>query len=246
MHKKEKWKIGLLSAVLPTVTTVLLAAVIGFVYKEVAVMGSNQIRQKAESYMGLSENAPKNATVFFGDSITELCPLEDIYADYTAQTGVPVCNRGISAECTASMLERAESTVIPLQPRNLVMLMGVNDLNQGVPQEEITENIRQIILKVKAQSPQTHIVLQAVYPTDPERESLYERFQLKGRENAVIRSLNQKLAVMAKEENVTFLDVTPLLADGNGNLRKDFTFDGLHPNSQGYLAVRQSILDCLH
>lgn len=245
MRKGQKWKIGLLAALLPTVVAILLAAVIGVVYKEVAVMGSNQIRQKAENYAALTDCAPKNATVFFGDSITELCDVDDLYYQYTKDTGVPVCNRGISAECTASMLERTESTIISLQPRNLVMLMGVNDLNQGIPQEEITENIRQIILIVREKSPQTHIVLQAVYPTDPDRESLYERVQLNGRDNETIRSLNQKLAAMADEENVAFLDVTDLLADENGNLKKEYTFDGLHPNSKGYLAVYQAVTDKL-
>lgn len=205
-------------------------------------MGNNQIQQKAENYAVLSNSAPQNSTVFFGDSITELCNIGDLYAQYTESTGVPVCNRGISAECTASMLERTESTIIPLQPRNLVMLMGVNDLNQGITQEEITENIRQIITLVKEKSPQTHIVLQAVYPTDSNRESLYERFQLNGRDSETIRSLNEKLAVMAQEEGVVFLDVTPILADENGNLKKEFTFDGLHPNSRGYLAIRDAII----
>lgn len=245
MDRKKAWKIGLLSALVPTVTTAILATVIGVVYKEVAVMGSNQIRQKAENYVALSEAAPKNATVFFGDSITELCNLEDIYAQYMEESGVPVCNRGISAECTDSMLARTESTIIPLQPRNLVMLMGVNDLNKGVSQEQITENIRSIIRLVREKSPQTHMVLQAVYPVDTQRDSLYECFQLNGRHNETIRSLNEKLAVMAQEEGITFLDVTPYLADENGMLKKEYTFDGLHPNSAGYMAIRDEIIQNL-
>lgn len=47
---------------------------------------------------------------------------------------------------------------------------------------------------------------------------------------------------MAAEENVRFLDVTALLADENGNLRNDYTYDGLHPNVSGYLAVRDAIV----
>ena len=47
---------------------------------------------------------------------------------------------------------------------------------------------------------------------------------------------------MAQEQNVTFLDVTNLLADENGNLRQDYTFDGLHPNMNGYFAVKEEII----
>ncbi len=125
------------------------------------------------------------------------------------------------------------------------MLMGVNDLSAGVPHEQITDNIRQMIKLIQEKSPETNIVLQAVYPTAGERESLYENFQLGGRDSATVKSLNEKISAMAAEEGVRFLDVTDLLADENGNLRTDYTFDGLHPNVSGYLAVRQSIIDCL-
>ena len=47
---------------------------------------------------------------------------------------------------------------------------------------------------------------------------------------------------MAEEENVRFLDFTEILSDENGNLREDYTFDGLHPNIAGYLAVRDKIV----
>lgn len=125
------------------------------------------------------------------------------------------------------------------------MLMGVNDLSADVPHEQITDNIRQMIKLIQEKSPETNIVLQAVYPTAGERESLYENFQLGGRDSATVKSLNEKISAMAAEEGVRFLDVTDLLADENGNLRTDYTFDGLHPNVSGYLAVRQSIIDCL-
>lgn len=245
MEKKKKWKIGLLAALPPTLLASALFAIIVIVYRAVADMGDKRIRQKAQNYAALSDTATKHATVFFGDSITELCPLADIYASYIVRTGVQVCNRGISAECTASMLERLEDTVLSLQPRNLVMLMGVNDLNQGVSQEQITANIRQIIRLTKEKSPDTNIVLQAVYPVDPDRESLYEHFQLRGRENEKIRSLNEKLAALAVEETVSFVDVTDILADENGNLKKQYTYDGLHPNTQGYLAVSNQIIGYL-
>lgn len=242
MDIAQKLKIGLLSAMLPTILAILLIVVIVVVYRFVSQMGPTEIERKAQQYAQLAEYAPQDATVFFGDSITELCRIDDIYGEYSKKAGVPVVNRGISAETTASMLERIEESVIAIQPRNLVMLMGVNDLNQGVSQEQITENIRQMIQLVKEKTPQTNIVLQAVYPIDPDRTSFYERMQLKGRDNAAIRALNEKLAVMAEEENVRFINVTEVLSDENGNLRKDYTFDGLHPNVSGYLAVRDFII----
>lgn len=111
-----------------------------------------------------------------------------------------------------------------------------------MPQDQILYNIRSIIKLVQEKSPETNIVLQAVYPTGAERDSLYENFQLKGRDSSTVAELNQKLAVMAEAENVRFLDLTEILSDENGNLRAECTFDGLHPNTAGYLAVRDKIV----
>lgn len=245
MNTVQKWKIGLLSALLPTLLLIVLISIAAVVINFVIHMGPNEIQRKAEHYAQLSEYTPKNATVFFGDSITELCRIDDIYGEYSVKSDVPLVNRGISAETTGQMLERIDESIISIKPRNLVMLMGVNDLNQGVTQEQITDNIRQMISIVKEKSPETNIVLQAVYPTDPNRDSVYEKFQLNGRHNDTIRELNEKLAAMAKEEKVQFVDVTELIADENGNLRKEYTFDGLHPNVSGYLAVRDAIIEKL-
>lgn len=242
MTKGQKWKYGLIGAALPTVIVILLVIVAAVVLRFVSEMGPNDISRKAAHYAQLAEYAPENATVFFGDSITELCSVEDIYAEYSKNSGSPVINRGISAETTDHMLERVEDSVIALKPRNVVMLMGVNDLSAGVPQEQIADNIRAMIQLIQEKSPGTNIVLQAVYPTSGERESLYENYQLNGRDSATVKALNEKLAAVAAEENVRFLDVTALLADENGNLRNDYTYDGLHPNVSGYLAVRDAII----
>lgn len=241
----EKWKACLISAIIPTIIAVLLLAVIIFVYQQVAVMGNSDRVRKADYYTQLVDYTPKNGTVFFGDSITELCVSEDIYSEYTQKSGVPVINRGISAECTDEMLKRIEANIIPLEPRNLVMLMGTNDLGYGRDEEEILQNISNMIDIVKEKSPQTNIVLQGIYPTDPERESFYQRFQLRGRENARIQEFNKKLSDVAKEKQITFIDVTPILADENGNLKKEYTYDGLHPSVSGYLAVRDEIISVL-
>lgn len=244
MNRKKAWKIGMLSALFPTVVAVLALAVLIFAFEYVSNNGLVEIERKTAYYAELAEYAPQNATVFFGDSITEICPLNDIYSDYVEQTGSPVVNRGISSETTASMLSRVDESVIALQPRNLVMLMGINDLNQGVAKEEIAGNIRSIIERVKEQSPQTNIVLQAVYPTDIERESFYEPLHIFA-DSSAVNALNELLVQVAEEQGVRYVDVTPILADADGFMRDDYTYDGVHPSASGFLAIRDSIIQAL-
>ena len=241
MDRKKAWKIGLLSALFPTVVAVLAIGVIVFVFQYVSNNGLVEIERKTGYYAQLAEYAPKKATVFFGDSITEICPIEDLYGDYAEQSGSPVINRGISSETAASMLARVNESVIALQPRNLVMLMGINDLNQGIAPAEAAGNIRAIIQRVKEESPQTNIVLQSVYPTDIKRESFYEPLHIFA-DNDQVLALNGLLAELAAEENIRYVDLTSVLADESGYLRDDYTYDGVHPSTSGYLAVRDLII----
>lgn len=127
VKKRKTLIISFISFIIPTIIFIVIVI---FVLNQVALVGDNQRLTKMNNYTELVNTTPKNATVFFGDSITELCPLNDIYASYVKDTGIPVINRAISAETTAQMLERFEDNVINIHPQNLVMLMGINDLSQ--------------------------------------------------------------------------------------------------------------------
>lgn len=240
MENKEKIKIGILSALVPTAAAAALAGSLAYLIKNGGKKSNKWINQKAREYARLADSAPKGATVFFGDSITEICNLDEVYAEYIKNSGVPVVNRGISGETTDSMLARVNESVIALKPRNLVMLMGVNDLNRGVGIGQISDNVRQIIRLVKEKSPQTNIVLEAVYPTDSDKLP-GKNPMINGRETATIQRLNGWLRLVAQEENVRFLDLSDVLSDETGDLRGDYTYDGLHPNLAGFIAARDRI-----
>lgn len=243
MKKHKTLWVGMICAFVPILITIFL---ILFVFNQVGKMGENEILHKTQNYEQLSQDSLKETTVFFGDSITELCPVEDLYAAYTRKTGVPIINRGISAETTDSMLKRIEKTVLVMKPKNLVMLMGINDIAAKVDNQQIVNNIKQMITLTKQQSTKTHIILQAVYPINKtDRESLFDKFQLRDRDNQTIDELNEMLESLAKEEKITFLNVNSYLMDKNKELKKEYTFDGLHPNMQGYLAIRDAILEVL-
>ncbi|NEO34771.1 MAG: hypothetical protein F6K36_31190, partial [Symploca sp. SIO3C6] len=58
--------------------------------------------------------------------------------------------------------------------------------------------------------------------------------QLLALPNQQIQNLNQQLAIIADEEGVDYLDLVSIFSDAEGNLRTDFTTDGLHLNDDGY------------
>lgn len=157
MKHKKTAIIACISALIPIVIGGFLFR---FIAQQVAIMGEDQRISKTNAYTALADIAPQQATIFFGDSITELCPIQEIYADYIEETGIAMLNRGINAETTETMLKRIEENVLILKPRNLVMLMGVNDLAENTSYDEIVNNIQKMIQLTKQKSPQTNIILQ--------------------------------------------------------------------------------------
>lgn len=245
-NKKKKSSKALtivISALVPVAVIAVTLGIVGsWALGQIDAQGQATQDIKAENFALENKTAKKGQTVFAGDSITEYYQLVDAYGDYMQQTGILVYNRGISAECTDHLLARFDDTVLNIEPRNMVLLIGVNDLGQGVPEDTIYNNIKTMIEKTQAQCPQTNIILQALYPIDENRPEFYDRFMVGSvRTNALIQSLNARLKTLAGEKGIQYLDLTDQLADENGVFRAEYTMDGLHPNAAGYAVITEAI-----
>lgn len=220
----------------------MVSGCIAYAYHQYTIIEENTILRKTLNYEKLSSTASVGSTIFFGDSISEQCPLEDIYRDYMKIHQVQVINRGISSEQSDTMLERIETTVLALEPKNVVMLMGINDMLAGVKQDTVVQNIKDMISITKQKSPQTNIILQSIYPINKEvRTSLIDMWHVRKVNNEDIVEINKKLKKLASDEDIAYVDVHPVLVDSNGDFKKEYAYDGLHPNAQGYLAIRDLI-----
>jgi lysophospholipase L1-like esterase len=61
-------------------------------------------------------------------------------------------------------------------------------------------------------------------------------------DNPAILEANRQLEALAREfPGTRFLDLTSKLADDSGNLRREFTEDGIHLTVEGYLALRDAV-----
>lgn len=173
-------------------------------------------------------------TVLAGDSITEIFNME-LFDEYTDTSGLRVYNRGISGDTTDRLLERFDENVLALKPKNLVLLIGVNDFGINADVNYTFENIKQILLKAKNIENNTKIVLQSVYPVDVKRRQI----------NKKVLQLNEKLKAFAEQNDIVYLNIYSLLLDSNGGLDPKYTYDGLHPNTQGFEIVASEIIKSL-
>lgn len=209
----------------------------------VSVLDRRDRRKEELAFLG--ENGKQGQTVFFGDSITQYCPVEEVYAGYTEWSGSLVYNRGIASETSEDARKRLESSVLALKPARLVILLGCNDIGKKLPASQTVNNIEQIIEKTRQQNPDVFIILQAVYPIRERVKSLPARLLIGSRTCEKIRALNGELEKLAKRQKVTYLDLTDLLADEQGQLKQAYTMDGLHVNELAYRQIAAWVIPLL-
>lgn len=202
-------------------------------------------RTKRENFRLLNQRYARcGQTVLLGDSITEIFNWYELFESFIRETGQAVYNRGISGDTSDRLLERLESNALNIAPRNLVLLIGTNDLGIGAPVAFTMKNVEKILLRAREVIPEMNLILQAVYPVNKHlgRDSVY---MVGRRRNAEIRRLNAELHPLAAQYSAHWLDLTGPLSDAQGNLSGEYCYDGLHLNARGFEVATQGILPLL-
>ena len=178
--------------------------------------------------VGLPEKG-KQRVVFMGDSITE--EWSNLYADYFDTEGY--INRGIGGQTTPQMLIRFKPDVIDLEPDIVVILAGTNDIagNTGPSNVKmITDNI--FSMAELARAHQIKVVLSSILPVFE-----YEWAKEIKDVPATIDSVNDELKKYVNDHGLVYLDYFSSMVDERKGLNKDYTYDGVHPNQDGYILM---------
>jgi lysophospholipase L1-like esterase len=148
--------------------------------------------------------------------------------------GKPYVNRGISGQTTPQMLVRFRPDVIALKPRIVVILAGTNDI-AGNTGPETLEDIEGNLASMAqlAQANGIRVVLASVMPVCD-----YIQPQTERRPPEKIVALNTWIKSYSSANGAIYVDYYSAMVDPNGMLKKELTYDGLHPNDAGYDVMR--------
>jgi lysophospholipase L1-like esterase len=177
--------------------------------------------------------------VLIGDSITHFwgglpngTTVNGVQAWQKTFGGMPVINMGFGWDRTQNVLWRLRQGEFDgLHPQWVVLAIGTNNLTgtdhaRASTPQEIVEGIDAICKEISQRSPESHVVLMAIFPrgakpTDPRR--------------APIRQTNKLLAErFANNASITFLDIAQQFLAPDGSLPADLFPDGTHPAQAGY------------
>lgn len=194
----------------------------------------NLTRYRAENAKVAPPLSGEERVVLFGDSITDSWGRK--YGRFFP--GKPYLNRGISGQTTPQMLLRFRSDVLAHQPRVVVILAGTNDIagNTGpMTLDEIGKNLMSIAELARVHG--VAVVFSSLLPVCD-----YIRPQTERRPPEKIRELNAWLREYCRKSGHVYLDYYSAMVDEQQYLKRELTYDGLHPNDEGY-AVMQPLAE---
>ena len=171
--------------------------------------------------------------VFLGDSITECYPVYDFFTSET-----PIINSGFSGFKTRDLLNDMNTTVYRYNPSKVFIEIGTNDLNdEDLDKEEIYDNIIKIVDNIQANRPCAKIYIESIYPINRGDDEKIDLAMVGNRKNEDIIEINERLKKYCENNNINYIDVYSELADEDGNLKLEYTKEGLHLSQEGYSVV---------
>lgn len=163
---------------------------------------------------------PQRAILFIGSSIFRL------WTHLAEQMApLPVFNRAFGGSWTADILQHMGKVVLPYQPRIIVYYCGSNDINGSEKPVPIFLRVKQFCERVREKLPDTRIYYVSINRAPQKRD----RWDIVDSTNALVREF------CSTGKNLEFIDVNPLLFDGENKPRMEFyQSDQLHLTDQAY------------
>jgi lysophospholipase L1-like esterase len=187
-------------------------------------------RYRAENATLPAPAAGEPRVVFYGDSLTDSWGRRPGTGEFFP--GKHYVNRGISGQTTPQMVVRFEQDVVHLHPALVVILAGTNDVagNTGPSTPEMTEDNFAAMAAIARQNG-IKVVVASITPafSYPWKRSVQPV--------EAIREINTWLKDYCTREHLTYLDYYSALVDDKGAMRPGLSFDGVHPNAQGYAVM---------
>ncbi|GEM_PF-60977 len=162
--------------------------------------------------------------IFLGNSITD-------GAEWCELLHNPrIRNRGISGDTTYGVYDRLNN-ILAGNPAKIFLLIGVNDLAQGIAPDSIVYRTGLIVSRIKAESPGTQLYIQSILPVN----DCYNMFKGHTSRWELISVINRGLRELAEREGVIYIDLYTHFANEDGKLKPEYSNDGLHLMGKAYM-----------
>lgn len=203
-------------------------------------------QDKVERFKRLNRYVKPGQILFAGSSLMEQFPIYEFLQDFDLP--YTIYNRGVGGFTTTDLLANMKDCIYDLQPAYIFLNIGTNDLNgPDYEQEELIARYTLILQGIREHLPQTKLYLLAYYPVNAvvgERHP-YIKKALRFRTNARIDAASEAVKELAGQFGAQFLDLNAPLRDERGELKEEYTIEGMHMYANGYKPVLDQLLPVL-
>ena len=196
----------------------------------------NQVR---DGYAKENPTCKKHQILFVGSSLMQFFPITELQQDLDLP--LTIYNRGVLGTETGDMLDHMDLLVFDLQPDYIYINIGTNDIAHGWSEDEIMGRYDKILSMIQTKLPDTKITMMAYYPVNEAKQVGRKH----PRSNATIDHYNDLAKALAKKHQVYFINVNDGLSDETGNLKAEYTEDGIHMIPDAYKIVLANMLPYL-
>ena len=200
---------------------------------------------KLARFRHLNPYVRKGQILFAGSSLMEQFPIYEFLLDF--QLPYTIYNRGVGGFTTDEFYAALEDCVFALEPAHLFLNIGTNDLNGPEYRlSRLLDNYEKILQAIRGRLPATRLYLMAYYPVNPAVATIPHMQEIfRHRTNARIREASEGVQALAARYGARFLDCNAGLTDGDGNLKAEYTIEGMHMYANGYKPVLDALLPVL-
>lgn len=200
--------------------------------------------EKLVNYHRLNATVKKGQIFFAGSSLMEMFPIEK----FMEELGNPftIYNRGVGGYKTEDMLKALDICVFELEPKVIFINIGTNDLSDpNISIEQMIENYHLILTKIREKLPSVKLYLMAYYPVNYDAAVEEMKHCLSIRNNQKIEQANQEVKKLAERIDASYIDINNHLKDTQGNLKAEYTIEGMHIKEEGYRAIMPELMKVL-
>lgn len=162
----------------------------------------------------LNEFVKPGQILFAGSSLMEQFPIQEFIADFDLP--LTIYNRGVGGFTTSEML--------------------------ACTPDVLHNRYRTILSGIREHLPQAKLFLLAYYPVNPDVADAGMKEVLKVRNNDCICRANEMVKELAAEVGAAYIDVGDDIKDEKGQLKAEYTVEGMHMYANGYKAVLDRLL----
>ncbi|MEK4850854.1 GDSL-type esterase/lipase family protein [Paenibacillus sp. FSL H7-0756] len=203
--------------------------------------------EKVKKYSILNNLALQGQTVLAGSSLMEFFPVNEL--QQTLEKRTIIYNRGIAGYVTRELLEALEVCVLELAPSRLFINIGTNDISSADGEYELGNllaNYDEILTRIGARLPECKVYVMAYYPVNakadfPGMDEELRANYFRTRTNAALLEANRAVEELAVRHGYEFINVNEGLMDAEGNLKEEYTMDGVHMYANGYAVVLNNL-----